>query len=139
MADSLPDGLKKVGSAPHHDLFIGDADDILIVLPEEGFKDTAEASRLTVAALREYALKVGKKCGLVIMANNLLGQEPESRRVYAENVVPELFFGIAMVVSSTIPRIIGSMALRVSTLRVPITLVENIEAGIAWLEGLRKE
>ena len=44
--------LKKIGSAPHHDLFIADADYILVVQPEEGFKDTAETSRLTVAALR---------------------------------------------------------------------------------------
>ena len=133
------DNMKKVGSAPHHDFLIAEADDILIVLPEEGFKDTPEASRLTVAALQEYARKLGRKCGLVIMANNLLAQEPESRRVYAENIVPELFFGITMVVNNPIARIIGSMGLRLSTLRVPITLVENVEAGIDWLETQRKE
>src|SRR5512141_1165601 len=137
MSDNLPENMKRVGGAPHHDLLIADADDILIVLPEEGFKDTAEASRVTVAALQEYARKLGRKCGLVIMANNLLAQEPESRRVYAENVVPELFFGITMVVSSPIPRIIGNMGLRLSTLRVPICLVERVGAGIAWLESQR--
>ena len=139
MPDKLPDNMKRVGSPPHHDLLIADADDILIVLPEEGFKDTAEASRITVAALQEYARKLGRRCGLVIIANNLLAQEPESRRVYAEKVIPELFFGITMVVNSPIPRIIGNMGLRLSTLRVPITLVENVEAGIAWLDTQRKE
>jgi hypothetical protein len=138
MPGNLPENVKKVGSAPHHELLIVDAEDILIVLPEEGFKDTAEASRVTVAALQEYARKLGRKCGLVIMANNLLAQEPESRRTYAENVVPELFFGITMVVNNPIARIIGSMGLRLSTLRVPITLVEDVESGIAWLETQRK-
>ena len=137
MADPLPDNIRKVASIPHHELLIANTDDILIVLPEHEFKDTAEASSFTVAALRDYARKLGKKCGLVILANNLLAQEPESRRVYAENVVPELFFGIAMVVNNPIPRIIGSMALRVRTMQVPITLVESIEAGIAWLETRR--
>ena len=47
--------MKKVGSAPHHELMIADAEDILIVVPEQGFKDTAEASRITVAALQELA------------------------------------------------------------------------------------
>ncbi|HEY3312787.1 MAG TPA: hypothetical protein VGK00_14185 [Anaerolineales bacterium] len=135
----MPDKMKKVGSAPHHDLLIGEAVDILIVLPEEGFKDTPEAARVTVAALQEYARNLGKKCGLIIMANNLLAQEPESRRVYAENIVPELFFGVAMVVNNPISRIIGNMGLRLSTMRVPICLVENVEAGIDWLETLRKE
>ncbi len=139
MPDNLPDKMKKVGSAPHHDLLVAKADDILIVLPEEGFKDNPEASRVTVAALQEYARKLGRKCGLVIMANNLLAQEPESRRVYAENIIPELFFGITMVVNNPISRIIGSMGLRLSALRVPICLVENVEAGIDWLETQRKE
>jgi len=133
---SIP--MKKVGSAPHHDLMIANADDILIVIPEEGFKDTAEASRNTLAALQEYARKLGKKCGLVIVANNLLAQEPESRRIYADGVTSELFYGIVMVVSSPLARIIGNIATHLSTLQVPLVLVDSIEAGIASLESQRK-
>lgn len=130
--------LKKVASVPHHELMVVDADNILIVVPEEGFKDTAETSRLTVAALREYAGKLGKKCGLVIIANNLLAQEAESRRVYAENITPDLFYGITMVVTSPLARIMGNLALHLRILQVPINVVENVEAGIAWLESQRK-
>ncbi len=130
--------MKKVGSAPHHDLLIADADDILIVLPEEDFKDTAEASRVTLVALQAYARQLGKKCGLVIVANNLLAQEPESRRIYADGVTPDLFLGIAMVVSSPVARVIGNLALHLRTLQVPINVVENIEAGIVWFESKRK-
>ncbi len=133
----MPDTLKKVGSVPHHDLLIADADDILIVLPEAGFKDTADASRVTVAALQAYARQLGKRCGLVIVANNLLAQEPESRRIYADGITPDLFFGITMAVSSPVARIIGNLALHLRTLQVPINVVENVEAGIAWLESIR--
>jgi hypothetical protein len=139
MADTLQSTLKKVGAAPHHDLLVGEANDILVVLPEEGFKDTADASRLTVAALREYAGKLGRRCGLVIIAGNLLAQEPESRRVYAENIVPDLFYGIAMVVNNPISRIIGNLGLRLGAMQVPITLVDTVEAGIAWLDGRRSQ
>ena len=134
----MPDTLKKIGDVPHHELFIADAEDILIIIPEQGFKDTAEASRVTVAALREYASNLGKKCGLTIVINNLLAQEPESRRVYADGIVPELFFGIAMVVNNPLARIIGNLALHLNTLRVPLTLVDSVDAGIAWLETNRK-
>ncbi len=130
--------MKKVGSVPHHDLMIAEADDILIVVPEEGFKDTPEVSRITLAALREYAQKLGKKCGLVIVANNLLAQEPESRRIYADGVTPDLFYGIVMVVTSPLARVIGNVATRLSTLQVPLVLTESIEAGIAWSEANRK-
>jgi hypothetical protein len=139
MLEQAPSNLKKVGSAPHHDLLIAKTDDILIVLPEQGFKDTQESSRITVAALQAYARELGRKCGLVIVANNLLAQEPESRRIYAENVIPELFFGIAMVAASPISRIIGSMAVRLGAVQVPICVVESIDAGIAWLETQRKQ
>jgi len=130
--------MKKVGSAPHHELMIADADYILIVVPEEGFKDTAETSRVTLAALQGYARTLGKKCGLIIVANNLLAQEPESRHIYADGVTPDLFFGITMVVNSPLARMIGNFALHLSTLQVPINVVESIEAGIAWLEANRK-
>jgi hypothetical protein len=130
--------MKKVGSAPHHDLMTAEADDILIVVPEEGFKDTAEASRQTVVALRDYATKLGKRCGLVIIANNLLAQEPESRRIYAQNITPDLFYGIVMVVTSPLARVIGNFSTRLSTLQVPLVLAESIEAGIAWNEAHRK-
>lgn len=130
--------LKKVGSAPHHELMIAGSDDILIVVPEEGFKDTPDVSRVTLAALRDYAGKLGKKCGLVIVANNILAQEPESRRVYADGVTPDLFYGIVMVVSSPLARVIGKVATRLATLQVPLVLVETIEAGIAWNEANRR-
>lgn len=130
--------MRKVGSAPHHDLLVADADDILIVLPEEGFKDTAEASRVTVAALQEYARKLGKKCGLIIVANNLLAQDAESRRIYADGITPELFFGVTLVVSSPVARIIGNLALRISAMQVPLNVVENIDGGIAWLKANQK-
>ncbi len=130
--------MRKVGSAPHHELMIAEADDILIVVPEEGFKDTPDASRVTVVALRDYAQNLGKKCGLVIVANNLLAQEPESRRIYADGVTPDLFYGIVMVVTSPLARVLGKIATHLGTLKVPLVLAESIEAGIAWNEANRK-
>ncbi len=134
----MPDNLKKVGTAPHHELFVADVDDIIIVMPEQGFKDTAETSRQTVAALRDYASKLGKPCGLVIIANNLLSQEAESRRIYAEGITADLFFGVSMVVTSPLARAIGTVAIRFTTMAIPLALSDSIEAGIAWNESKRK-
>ncbi len=130
--------LRTVASAPHHELMIAEADDILIVVPDQGFKDTPEASRVTLGVLREYARTLGKKCGLVIVMNNLLAQEPESRRIYADGVTPDLFYGIVMVVTSPLARVIGRISTRLATLKVPLVLADSIEAGIAWSEANRK-
>ncbi len=132
----MPEKLKPVGGVPHHDLLIGDAENLLILVPEEGFKDTAATSQATLEALRAYAVKLGRRCGLVILVNNLLAQEPESRRVYSEGASPELFFGIALVVNSPLARVIGNLVMRLTKLEIPITLVDSTEAGIAWLKTL---
>jgi len=131
--------LKQVGSAPHHTLMTGDRDDVLIVVPEEGFKDTPEVSRVTLAALQGYARGLGKRCGLVIVANNLLAQDPMSRRVYAEGVTPDLFYGITMVVTSPLGRMIGHVATRLTTMQIPLGLAESIEEGVAWLDANRQQ
>ena len=68
----------------------------------------------------------------------MLAQEPESRRIYAEGVVPDLFFGIVMVVNNPLARMIGNLALHLNTLQVPINLAENVDSGIAWLEANKK-
>ncbi len=134
----MPDTLKKVASVPYHDFLTPDADDILVVVPEAGFKDTVEYARVTVAALQDYARRLGKKCGLVIVINNLLAQEPESRRVYADGLNPQLFWAIAMVVNNPFARVIGNLALHLNTVQVPLSLVESVDAGITWLEANRK-
>lgn len=130
--------LKKVGTVPHHELMIAEKDDILIVVPEQGFKDTQDATRLTVDALREYAQKLGKRCGLVVVANNLLSQDAESRRIYAEDITPNLFFSVTLVVSSPLARAIGGVAIRFTKMPIPFSLSDSIEAGIAWTETNRK-
>ena len=134
----MPLELKKVGSAPHHELMTADDDDILVVVPDPGFKDNVEASRQTVACLRAYAQGLGRRCGLVVVANNLLAQEPESRRIYAEQVSPDLFYGITMVVSNRMARAIGHVALRFTKMPIPFGLSEDVESGIAWMRLHRK-
>ena len=130
--------LKKVANVPHHELMIAENDDILIVVPEQGFKDTADATRQTVDALREYAKKLGKRCGLVVVANNLLSQDAESRRIYSEDITPDLFFSVTLVVSSPLARAIGGAAMRLTKMPIPLSLSDSVEAGIAWTESNRK-
>ncbi len=69
---------------------------------------------------------------------NLLAQEAESCRTYAEGITPGLFFGVTMVVSSPLARAIGNVAIRFTAMPIPFVLSENVEAGIAWMESQRK-
>jgi hypothetical protein len=134
----MPVELKKIAEVPHHELMIADADDILIVVPEAGFKDTGETSRLTVEALRAYAAKLGKKCGLVIIENNIISQDPEARRNYGAGVTSDLFFGVTLVVSNSLARTIGNIAMKLAKMEIPTCMTDSVEAGVDWLKVQRK-
>jgi hypothetical protein len=113
--------------------------DILIVTPESGYKDNVQAARQNMAWQQDFARKLGRKCGVVVVMNNLLSQDVDSRKVYAEGLSPELFYGSALVVNNALSRAIGSFFIGLSRPAVPLTLVGSIEEGITWLEGIRKE
>jgi hypothetical protein len=129
--------LKKVGSTFNTE-YLTYGPDILVVSPAPGYKDNAEAARANMAWQQNFARQSGKKCGMVVVMNNLLSQDADSRKIYSEGMLPELFFGSALVVSNPLSRAIGSFFIGRSKPVVPLTLVSSIENGIAWLETIRK-
>jgi hypothetical protein len=134
MTNTMIFTFKKVGSIPQVEYFTPGRDDILIVSPGEAYKDNPERSRATTAFQQDYARSLGKKCGLVVIMNNLLSQDAESRKIYSEATLPGLFYGVAIVVGNPMARAIGIFTLRLTKVAVPTKLVETVEEGIAWLE-----
>jgi hypothetical protein len=129
--------LKKIGSTSNTE-YSTYKSDILIVVPAPGYKDNVKAARANMEWQQTFARNLGTKCGLVVVLNNLLSQDAESRKVYSEGALPELFFGSALVVNNPLSRAIGSFFIGLSKPGVPLTLVNSIEDGIAWLESIRK-
>ncbi len=130
--------MTKVGEVPHTE-YLCPAPDILVASPEPGYKDTPDLSRLNIEFQRQYAHNLGQRCGLVIVMNNLLAQDGESRRMYYNGTTPDLFYGVALVVGNPLARALGTFTLNLTTLKIPMTLVDTVDKGIAWLEGIRKE
>ncbi|HSR20962.1 MAG TPA: hypothetical protein VLL49_08610 [Anaerolineales bacterium] len=112
--------------------------DVLIVFPEPGFKDNEQSARTNMLWQQGFARDLGRKCGLVVMVNNLISQDAESRRVYSEGLLPELFYGLALVVGNPLARAIGSFFVGLSRPAVPVSLVGSMEEGISWLESVRE-
>ncbi len=134
----MPYQMTKVGEVPHTE-YLTPCPDILVASPEPGYKDTPDLSALNVEFQRNYAQKLGKRCGLVIVMNNLLSQNGESRRIYYKGTTPDLFYGVALVVNNPLARAIGAFTLNLTTLKLPLTKVDSVDKGIAWLESVRKE
>ena len=129
--------LKKIGNTFNTEYFAC-SDDILVVNPNPGYKDNVEAARSNMEWQQVFARNLERKCGLVVVLNNLLSQDAESRKVYSDGMLPELFYGSALVVSNPLSRAIGSFFIGLSKPVIPLTLVGSIEDGIAWLETIKK-
>lgn len=129
--------LKKVGETFNTEYSMYGAD-ILVVVPMPGYKDNVEAARTNMEWQQTFARNLGKKIGLIVVVDNMLSQDAESRKVYSEGMFPELFYGSALVVSNLLARAMGSFFIGLSKPIVPLTLVSSIEDGIAWLENIKK-
>ncbi|MGB8648524.1 MAG: hypothetical protein WCF84_25030 [Anaerolineae bacterium] len=132
----MPHELVKIGNLYNTD-YLTAGPDILVASPAPGYKDNPESARASIDYQQRYARQLGKKCGVVVVMNNLLSQDAESRRVYAEGATPDLFYGVALVVGNPLARAIGSFFTGLSKPMVPLHLVDSIDSGIAWLETIK--
>lgn len=110
--------------------------DILIVVPLEGTMDNARDAQENVAFFYSYAHQLGKSIGCAVIMSNMLSQEAEARRAYAE-IDPKQVFGGALVVESALSRALGSFFVGLSRPLVPTKLFSSIEGAIEWLKSMR--
>jgi hypothetical protein len=128
---------KEIGRTTNTIVYIAESDpDILIVVPREGTMDNAKDAQENVAYFHEYARSLGKQIGSVVIMSNMLSQEPEARRAYAE-IDPLLVYGGALVVESALSRALGSFFVGLSRPVVHTKLVDSVESAIEWLKTMR--
>ncbi len=110
--------------------------DILIIVPLKGTIDNARDARENVALVYQYARGLGKPVGNVVIMTNMLSQDAEARRAYAE-IDPHQVYGAGLVVESALSRALGSFFIGLSRPVVPTKLFESIENAIEWLKTMR--
>ena len=110
----------------------------MIIVPREGTLDNAKDARENVAFIHAYARALGKPCGSIVIMANMLSQDAEARRAYAE-IDPKLFYGGALVVENALSRALGSFFVGLSRPVVPTRLFDSIEKSIEWLQAMRPQ
>jgi len=128
---------KEIGKTTNTVVYITESDpDILLIVPREGTMDNSKDARENVAFYHEYARSLGKRCGSLVIMSNMLSQDVEARRVYAE-IDPHLIYAGALVVESALSRALGSFFIGLSRPVVPTKLFDSIENAIEWLKTIR--
>lgn len=130
--------LIEVGRTVNTDYFLA-KEDVLVVMPRPGTKDDGDTARANVRFQLDYAHKVGRRIGTIVVVSNLLSQDAAARRVYANEMDPELFFAAALVVSNQLSRAIASFFLGLAKPAFPTRMFEGIEQALAWLDAQRPE
>ena len=128
---------KEIGKTTNSIVYIAESDpDILIIVPPEGTVDTIQDARENVAYYHNYARFLGKPCGSLIIMTNMLSQDAEARRAYAE-MDTNLFFAAALVVENALSRALGSFFVGLSRPRIQTKLFDTMEKAIEWLKTMR--
>jgi hypothetical protein len=130
---------KEIGKTRNSVIHVLDSDsDIIIVVPFIGTKDNVKDASEIAAFMYAYMQELGKPVGSIIMMDNMLSQDAETRRVYAE-IDPTRVYGAALVVQSALSRALGSFFLGLSRPLSPTRLFDTIENATVWLRTIRPQ
>jgi hypothetical protein len=114
-------------------------DDIILIVPPKGYRDSPSLARASADFQDEYARKLGKKCALVIIMSNVLSQDAETRRVYNEQPLSGCYYGTALIVDNALSRAIASFLIGLTQTLVPVKLFDTVEHGVNWLRTIRPQ
>jgi hypothetical protein len=113
------------------------ADDVLIVLPDQGLRDDGASARVNIDFQSAYARMLGRRCCVVVVLDSLTSQDSEARRIYAAGMQPSLFYAAALIVTNPLARAIGSFFLGLTRPAVPTKLFESVEEAANWVTTQR--
>lgn len=112
-------------------------EDILLVIPDSNAKDDGTSALENAEFQIEFAKKIKKKCATIVIVSNLMSQDSDARRVYAEKMSPEFFFAAALIVTNPLSRAIGSFFLGLTKPKFPTQLFPDIESAMTWFDSKR--
>ena len=110
---------------------------MLIVLPDKGLKDAGASARVNIDYQTAYSRLLGRPCCVIVVIDSLTSQDSEARRIYASGMQPSLFYAVALIVSNSLARAIGSFFLGLTKPSVPTRLFDSVEAAVAWVATQR--
>lgn len=136
-ADPVRAQWKPVGRTANTRYFLA-ADDVIIVLPDQGLKDDETSAMANMEFQVACARSAGQRCAVVVVLDSLTSQDSEARRIYASGLQPALFYAAALIVTSPLARAIGSFFLGLSRPLVATRLFDSIDDATAWIATLRE-
>lgn len=113
-------------------------DNILLVVPNQNEKDDKKSAEENAEFQIRFAQKNNEPCATIVIVSNLMSQDSDARRVYAEKMNTENFFAAALIVTNPLSRAIGSFFLGLTKPKFPTQLFPDVDSAIVWINSKSK-
>jgi hypothetical protein len=111
-------------------------DRVLAAVPLPGSNDTLATARENVAFQGSFFAKRGQRGVVVVLLDNLVGQDKDARRVYQTEIDVERILVTCLVGGTLLSRAMASFFLGLAKPRVPIKMCKNLDEALAHADGL---
>ena len=108
------------------------APDVVLAVPNRGFRQHEAAARESLAALDRIAREAGRKQVMVVLVDRVASQDAKSRRVWSAPRVDETRCAQALVCDTLLGRAIGSFFLGLNKGSLPTRMFADVDSACAW-------
>jgi hypothetical protein len=109
---------------------------VLAAVPLPGSSDTLDTARENVTFQGGFFAKRGTRGVVVVLLDNLVGQDKEARRVYQTELDVERVLVTCLVGGTLLSRAVASFFLGLAKPRVPIKMCKNLDEALAFADGI---
>jgi hypothetical protein len=108
------------------------APDVLLAYPQDGYVQTESGARASMQELLRIARERGRPLALIVLVDRVRSQDTGGRRVWRDEVDPELVRALALVTRSLLSRAIGSFFLGLTRPIIPTAMVPTFDEAVSW-------
>ncbi len=108
------------------------APNIVVALPREDYTQTEDDARASLAEQHRIAQELGHRIVTIVIVDRVKNQDSAARRVWKDEIDPDLVAGLALVAESMLGRAIVSFFIGLTRPRVPTVMVATIEDAVEW-------
>lgn len=107
---------------------------LMVMVPHEGMRDSAETAREQVGFQDAYWTKLGHAGCVAVFMDNIVDQDVGARDVYAEKTHGAMTLGYALIGSTFWGRAIAAVYTGLKKPPIPTRFFASLEEAMPWIE-----
>jgi hypothetical protein len=112
---------------------------ILLAVPREGYRQTAEGARASLREQERLATSLGGPQIVLVMVDRVRDQDSAARRIWRDEARLEFTSAIGLIGVNPLARAIGAFFIGLAQPKVPTVLHSSVEEGIRWARALQRD